>query len=141
MVGLSAAQQILFSVLAQYKVFFPTPPYHVSYNDFSKRLPQFIFIWELTVVSVFFLFSFEFEPYLRAARSGSPVHASAGRALLQSYNNADIFYGLAYAFTGWHRKPRGIFSDPASLEMNEPSSHKAKDLFRNDHEINEAAAH
>lgn len=104
MAGLESTQQIVFTVLAQKKVFFPVNPYHVSYNDFSKGLPNLILIWELTVVAVFFLWSFSFEEYIEAARLGTPVQASARRTLLQSCNTLDVFDGCAYAITGWHRK-------------------------------------
>lgn len=128
-VGLSATQQILFSVLGQYEVFFPKEPFHVSYNDFTKGLPNFVFIWELTVVAIFFLSSFEFNPYMQAVRDGAPVHASAGRALLQSFNVADIWQGLAYAITGWHKEPRSADTEEASLEMKGSPFHQDQDLL------------
>lgn len=37
-VGFQAIQDVLFSVLAEKRLFYPTSPYHISYNDFSKGI-------------------------------------------------------------------------------------------------------
>ena len=98
-VGLQAIQEILFSILAEKRVFFPTSPFYISYNDFAKGLPSLILIWELTIVAVMFLRSFEFRKYKEEVRGGAPVAAGPGGALLTTFSPRDIGKGLVYGFT------------------------------------------
>ncbi|KAK4978561.1 hypothetical protein LTR42_001061 [Elasticomyces elasticus] len=128
--GLESTQQILFTVLAQKRVFYPTDPFHVSYDDFAKGLPNLILIWELTIVAIFFLWSFSFDEYLDIARSGAPVQASAGRALLESCNTLDILQSLAYSFTGWHRKGSQDCASWDKRDQDPESAAQSKDLMQ-----------
>ena len=67
---LQSAQAFIFPALAKAQVFFPTPPYHISYHDFAVGIPTFLVIWEMLAVAVMFLWSFYFESYQLAARQG-----------------------------------------------------------------------
>ena len=96
---LQATQEFIFPILAEKKIFFPKPPYHVSYMDFAYGLPEFLFIWELTIVAIMFLWSFSFETYRDAALSGTPVAMSPGRAFWHSLYCEDVLYGCVYPFT------------------------------------------
>ncbi|KAL9111085.1 MAG: hypothetical protein Q9227_004518 [Pyrenula ochraceoflavens] len=93
-IGLEATQAIIFPVLAEHNVFKPTPPYHVSWMDFDRGIPQFLVMWEMLLVAIVFLWSFDFRPYLEEARKGSPVVAKPREAFLHSFNVLDIFRDL-----------------------------------------------
>lgn len=98
-VGMEATQDILFSVLAEKKVFFPVEPFHVSYNDFAKGVPTLLLILELTIVAIMFLWSFEFSRYRSEILNGAPIAAGPGKALLSLFGWGDIGRGVAYMFT------------------------------------------
>lgn len=115
-VGLEAIQSIIFPVLAETQVFKPKPPYYVSWNDFAKGLPQFILVWEMTIVAIMFLRSFSFQPYLRDVRRGVPVSATAGSAFLASFSPVDIIRGVRYMFTPWSRLPRNAEARPSYVD-------------------------
>lgn len=94
-----ALQEWIFSILAETKVFFPTPPhYYISYNDFSKGLPNLLLLWELTIVAVLFLWSFSFSRYHQQVRDGSPRVANPLRALASVFSRRDIGNGIVYMF-------------------------------------------
>lgn len=97
-----SVQEIIFPILAEEKIFFPKPPYHVSWNDFARGLPEFILVWELLIVAVMFLWSFEFAPYQTAAQTGVPIAMSPVSALLHSLNTGDVWDGVVSMFRPVH---------------------------------------
>ena len=108
-VGIEGLQSFLFPLLAYKGVFFPKPPYHVSWFDFDKGLPEFLLVWEMTLVAILFLRSFSFSPYLLEVRQGAPVTASAGAAFLEVFDMRDIWRGFWYMFTSWYIcSPHGL---------------------------------
>lgn len=125
-VGLDATQAILFSALADTGTYFPKWPYHVSWNDFAVGIPSFILIWELTIVSFIFLWSFTFEPYKKLAlEKGEKVQPQSWRAFIQALDMRDIFHAVIYMFTArgnseYHEGPvdgrpvQGLPETPAS---------------------------
>ena len=92
-------QNILFVGLAEAKVFFPKPPYHVSYNDFTVGVPNLLFLIELGIMSIMFLWSFEFKRYRQEIRNGTPKAAGPVKAFFSTFYPDDVFRGLIYAFT------------------------------------------
>lgn len=118
-VGLEALQSFIFPTLASQQVFFPTPPYHVSYNDFAKGLPSFMVIWEITIAAIVFLHSFEFKPYRQAIHEGQPPVASVGGAILQTLNPMDIIGGVFTMLTGFRRDSRVKYQQADCLESND----------------------
>lgn len=98
-VWLEALQAILFSALADTGVYFPAPPYRVSWADFELGIPQLVLALEMTVVSVLFLSAFSFEEYRQAAWEGQKVLAPSWKAFLTTFNLADIWQGVKYMFT------------------------------------------
>ncbi|KAK4945638.1 hypothetical protein LTR10_015257 [Elasticomyces elasticus] len=100
-VGLEGFQDILFPVLADTSVFKPKPPFYVSWNDFAKGIPQFILVWEITIVAFLFVRSMTFEPYRQAVQRGIPLAATPGSAFLDSVNVMDIWRGVKYMFTSF----------------------------------------
>lgn len=118
-VALEAFQNFVFPILADKGFFLPSAPFFVSFNDFSQGLPSFIFIWELTIVSIVFLYSFGFERYRPSALFGAPVLASPGSAFLSSFSTVDIWRGVAYSFKLFSTKPIEYQDSPSKLESNE----------------------
>lgn len=98
-VGVEAMQDILFSALGDSGVYFPKPPYHVSWADFSVGIPQFILMIELAIVAFVFLWSFTFEPYRDMVYRGEKVNVSSWKAFLNVFDVWDIWKGFAYMFT------------------------------------------
>lgn len=98
-VGLQFIQQIVFNILAEQSIFFPEPPYLVSWNDFDKGLPQLILAWECVIVAVLFLWTFGFGEFRRAYNQGARK-GGVGRALVSVININDIVKGTIAAFTG-----------------------------------------
>lgn len=96
---LQVIQNILFVGLAEARVFFPKPPYHVSYNDFVVGLPNLLFMIEITIMSILFLWSFEFKRYRQQIKNGAPVAAGPMKAFFSTFYPDDIMRGLIYAFT------------------------------------------
>lgn len=108
---LEAFQSFIFPVLAETGVFTPSPPYYVAWDDFDRGFPQFILVWEMIIVAIVFLRSFSFLPYLLEVRQGVPVSATAGSALLYSFNPIDIIRGVRYSFTPWSIQGEDIERD------------------------------
>lgn len=129
-VFLQAIQQILFAVLANHGGFKPSVPFRISYMDFATGLPNLIFAWELVLVAVFFLKTFTFKPYMDEVREGAVVHASAGAALLHSFNTADVFQGLAYAFAPWATKKGHSLDYSDAVDKDEPTSYQGSSFLR-----------
>lgn len=102
-VGLEAIQNILFPALGDDGIYFPTPPYHVSWSDFAIGIPQLILIVEMAIASVVFLWSFSFEEYKRLVIKGEPVRAPAWRAFFQTFDIRDVWQGVIYMFTAFTR--------------------------------------
>lgn len=100
-VGIDALQDILFSALAGSGTYFPKPPYHVSWADFDKGIPAFILVWEMSVVSVIFLWSFTFEPFRKMVMEGERVQISSRKAFLAAFDVRDIWQGFKYSFTAF----------------------------------------
>lgn len=100
-VGLEVLQSILFSVLADTGIYFPKPPYHVSWDDFTTGIPQLILVYELTIVSIVFMWSFSFEEYRRLLIRGEPILAPTWKAFLQIFDLRDIWQGVRYMFTSF----------------------------------------
>ena len=103
---LQAMQSILFSALAEAKVFYPSPPFRVSYNDFAKGLPELIFIWELTAVAIMFIRSFGFKRYQKNVGTGSGTFMIALAALVQIFNPVDVIHGFVQPLKGAEKTER-----------------------------------
>ena len=100
-VALDAVQVIVFPILAENRVFQPSPPWLVSWNDFALVLPNFMLAIEMVFVAVGFIWSFDFTRYRnQIIRDGEPPRASPGAAFLDVLNISDIWAGVAYAFWG-----------------------------------------
>lgn len=127
-VWLEAFQDILFSALADSGVYFPTPPYHVSWLDFELGIPQLILALEMTLVSFAFLSAFSFEEYRRAVWEGHKVLAPSWKALLTLFNLSDIWQGVKYMFTCFTSSTylEGLIQDqtPAGLDVSRDSGNE-----------------
>ena len=109
-------QQILFTVLAETKTFFPQPPYRVSYNDFRVGCPELLFLLELIIVAVMFLWAFSPESYQKQKRSGSAATTGPLIALLSCLSPVDIFIAFFSGFLSYEKQPsveKGVYQ-PAS---------------------------
>ncbi|KAI1611961.1 organic solute transporter Ostalpha-domain-containing protein [Exophiala viscosa] len=100
-VALEGLQDIIFPVLADTSVYLPKPPFYVSWNDFAKRISQFILVWEILIVAIVFIRSMTFEPYRQAVQRGVPLAATPESALIDSINPMDIYRGVKYMFTAF----------------------------------------
>lgn len=98
-VGLEAMQDILFSALAESGTYFPKPPYHVSWSDFDVGIPSLILVWELTIISIVFMWSFSFEEYRRLALQGEKIQTSSWKAFLDALDVRDVWQGVKYMLT------------------------------------------
>lgn len=98
-VGIEALQDVLFSLLAETGVYFPKPPYHVSYSDFAVGVPQFILVWEMTVVIIVFMWAYTFEDYRRMLVAGEPILMPTWRAFLDVLDLSDTWKSFKYMFT------------------------------------------
>lgn len=97
-IGLQATQEIIFAALTATKTFFPAPPFYISYYDFSKGLPYIIFLFEMMIVAIMFLWSFSFDKYRAEFRSGIPKKQNAAIAVLSLFWPVDIFVALFSGF-------------------------------------------
>jgi hypothetical protein len=89
--GLDALQVVIFPTLAAHRVWTPSWPYYVSYNDFALALPNFLLVWELVFVSAAFLWSFNFNRYRDHVLHNAEVPAKGvGGALLDVFKINDI---------------------------------------------------
>lgn len=98
-VGLEAVQDILFSALGETGVYFPKPPYRLSWVDFSRGIPEFLLLCEMAIVAVAFLWSFTFEPYREAVVRGENIKSSSWKALFSAFDLSDIWNSVVYMFT------------------------------------------
>lgn len=98
-VGLEAAQDILFAALGQSGAYFPTAPYRVSWVDFSTGIPLLILVFEMTIVSVAFMWAYSFEEYRRMVLRGDKVLVPSWRAFFGAFVSADLWRGVGYMFT------------------------------------------
>lgn len=98
-VGLESLQAILFSVLAEKGIYFPKPPYHVSWADFAIGVPQLVLSYELVFVSILFMWSYTFEPYRALVLEGHQVTVPSWKAFSEGLDLTDIWAGFKYAFT------------------------------------------
>lgn len=114
-VGLEILQSLIFPILAEKGVFSPSPPYHISYQDFSVGIPTFILIWAITIAVILFQWSFSFKSYRAEVLGGTPIVSNAGRAFISSFNPFDIYWGLFIAFRGF-KLDDGHLDDAVSLE-------------------------
>jgi hypothetical protein len=122
--GLDGLQQLIFPILGENRIYMPSPPFRVSWNDFTLALPNFIVIWELTVVAIIFLWSFEFARYKNfILLNGEQPKRGARGALRDVLNIWDIWEAVAYAF--FHRVPHSWLegsvhgTDPLDADMVE----------------------
>ena len=97
-VGLQFIQDILFTFLAEYRVYTPTE--YVSYEDFTTGIPNFILCWELFGFSLLFIKAFEYHPYRVKVQEGHPVQKSVRRAFLDSMNVLHIFTACRFLLSG-----------------------------------------
>lgn len=95
-VGLEALQDVLFSSLASTGTYFPQEPYYVSWQDFDLGIPSLILTWEMTIISILFLWSFNFEPYRQLALDGEKIQASSFQAFFQAFDFSDVYRGVRY---------------------------------------------
>jgi hypothetical protein len=98
-VGIEGIQDILFAGLGDGGVYFPKPPYHVSWSDFSKGIPQFLLALEMVVVTIAFLWSFTFHDYQRLVLEGEKPTGQMIRCLGEALNPLEIWQGVKYMFT------------------------------------------
>jgi len=102
-VGLESIQTLIFPILAQYQVYKPSPPWHVSWNDFAVGIPQFMLVVEMVAVAVSFLWSFHFNRYRgQLLHEGKVLQADPGTAFLDVLNISDIWQSVGYAFFNMH---------------------------------------
>jgi hypothetical protein len=109
-VGLQSLQQIIFSALTATKVFFPAPPFYISYYDFSKGLGYIIFLFEMMVVAILFLWSFSFVKYREEVHAGAKRTQNPIIAFLSLFVPFDIFKAL---FSGFQSSNRHIEDSPS----------------------------
>lgn len=98
-VGIEAAQDIIFSSLGDTGIYFPKPPYRVSWADFTVGIPEFILVFEMAIVAFVFLWSFTFEPYRADVLKGEKVKATSWKAFVSTLNLSDLWKGMIYMFT------------------------------------------
>ena len=101
-VALELVQSVLFTVLSQERVFFPT--LYVSYNDFCVGLDQFIICWEMFFFSIMFIWAYEYGPYRLQVQQGA-MTKGVGGALLDVINPWDIVRGVIFMFTAFTSHP------------------------------------
>ena len=111
-VGLQATQQIIFAALTAAKVFFPAPPFYISYYDFSKGLGYIIFLFEIMIVAIMFLWSFRFVKYRDEIRAGAKRKQNPIIAFLSLFVPFDIFKAL---FSGFQSSNRHDESFPSKV--------------------------
>lgn len=108
-VGLELIQSVIFTVLSEERVFFPTM--YVSYNDFSVGLDQFLVCWEMLFFSILFIWAYDYAPYRRQVQEGASTK-TVRAALLEVINPWDIVRGVIFMFTAFtshpHMKGNGI---------------------------------
>ena len=97
-VGLEGLQDILFASLGNSGAYFPKPPYHVSWADFSRGIPQFLLSLEMVIVSVAFLWSFTFQDYKKLMLQGQHPYG-AWHCFADTFDVSDIWQGVKYMFT------------------------------------------
>lgn len=97
-VGLQFTQDILFTFLAEYRVY--TPTQYVSYMDFTTGIPNFILCREVFFFSLLFTKAFEYHPYRVRVQQGYPAQKSLRRAVLDSINVVHIYTAARFLFTG-----------------------------------------
>lgn len=118
---LNLLQSLIFVALAEKDIWQPSAPYYMSYNDFMRGLPQVMFIWELTIASLVFLWAYTFNRYRKEIQGGMPVAMGPGAALVSVFNFGDIFNGMKYAFRGSEEgliKAIGGFSGRMASEVS-----------------------
>lgn len=97
---LNILQSLVFAGLAEKNIWRPSAPYHMSYDDFVKGLPQVMFIWELFVAAVVFLWAYSFMSFQKEIRGSAQVTAGPAAALISTLSLGDIVQGSKYAFMG-----------------------------------------
>lgn len=131
-VGLQFTQDILFTFLAEYRVYTPTK--YVSYMDFSVGIPNFILCWELFLFSLLFIKAFGYHPYRVKVQQGYPAQKSLRRALLDSLNVIHIIIASRFLITGRLTLHDGLkskienkrtASEATDVTLTEPSSQQA----------------
>ena len=116
---LQAIQDITFQALGETKTFFPTVPFHTSYDDFSKGVPSVLFLWELTIMAVLFLKAFNADEYRTQARQGAEI----SRNPVAAFSSAFIPTDFSIAFIS-------IFSPDEGGAL--PNEHVDKDVAARD---------
>lgn len=96
-VGLEFVQNVLFSALAQAKVYRPTQ--YVSYYDMYTGLNQFMISCECFLYAFAYIKAFEFGSYRKMIKGGDHAHGSPLRAILDIVNPMDIIRDTVVAFT------------------------------------------
>ena len=142
-VGLEAIQDILFSALADTGVYFPQPPYRVSWADFAIGVPQLILVFEMVGVSIAFLWSFTFEDYRSIAVAGEGNLTPTWRAFAEVMDVSDIWQGVKYMFTCFTASTylEGPIDGRAVERLAETTTGKSDDhSMRFENDINPAKA-
>lgn len=114
-IALQITQNIIFTALANTDIFKPSAPYHVSYNDLARGLPQVLFVWELLAATILFLVAFNVRRFRAEVQSGVPKASGVGGALLDTINLSDIVQGMVYAVS----KPRELSDVDAGMKANQ----------------------
>ena len=93
-----AVQDALFAILAEKKVFIPPRPFYISYNDFASGLPHVIFLYELTIDAIIFLWAFSPKPYRTFLEHKGEKTAGPFKALVEVWWPEDIVRALKWPF-------------------------------------------
>ena len=96
---LQSIQDIIFNALGETKTFFPTAPFHISYDDFSKGVPSVLFLWELTIMAVLFLKAFNADEYRVQARQGAEISRNPVTAFLSAFTPTDFSIAFISIFS------------------------------------------
>jgi len=98
---LQAVQEVIFPTLAEHRIFKPSPPWLISWNDFAVGLPQFLLVWEMVLVAITFIWAFHFNRYRTLMlRDHEDIVSGPGKAFLDILDLTDIWQTVAYAFFG-----------------------------------------
>jgi hypothetical protein len=98
-VGIEGMQDIIFASLGDSGVYFPKPPYRVSWSDFSRGIPQLLLSLEMVAVSIAFLWSFSFDDYQKLVILGEKPHGQFWRCLGDALYPLEIWQGVKYMLT------------------------------------------
>ena len=113
---LDSIQVIIFPTIAEHRVFKPSPPWPVSWNDFAFALPNFLLVMEMAIVSITLLWAFDVSRYRDQRRAEVGIHrAGPFTALMDSLFLRDMGQGVLYAYFG--RIPSSWYESSDGTEL------------------------